>query len=409
MARRYKPKPDCKLPILKSGDMVGEYKIRHYLDSGGMGAVYAGIHPIIKKKVAIKLLHPSVARNPDNIIRFKQEASVVNAIGDPGIVDIFTFGEHTDGRYYFVMEYLRGERLLEFMQRHGSLGGFAAAQLLSMIALSMAAAHDKQVIHRDLKAENIFLCPSSDNRWPPRSKILDFGLAKLSLPINGGNLPETKQGITLGTPYYMSPEQCKGKKIDQRSDIYALGILAYEMVTGTLPFSHKDPIEIMHMHLREKANLPPSQERSKLFDELILGCLEKNPDDRPQDMREIVATLETIYPSLNPSWDTQDDHSENQDIKVNITTDNFQVKSGDSQDQDKNYNCVPRKDKQADKREQEKISTINKNNKNDMSRPSIFSIPIFIKKNNSRIMIAFFLSGFLLGLISGMILLLLIK
>ncbi|MDA3863872.1 MAG: serine/threonine-protein kinase [Deltaproteobacteria bacterium] len=409
MARRYKPKPDCKLPILKLGDMVGEYKIRHYLDSGGMGAVYAGIHPIIKKKVAIKLLHPSVARNPDNIIRFKQEASVVNAIGDPGIVDIFTFGEHTDGRYYFVMEYLRGERLLEFMQRQGSLGGFAAAQLLSMIALSMAAAHDKQVIHRDLKAENIFLCPSSDNRWPPRSKILDFGLAKLSLPINGENLPETKQGITLGTPYYMSPEQCKGKKIDQRSDIYSLGVLAYEMVTGTLPFSHKDPLEIMHMHLRENANLPPSQERNKLFDELILGCLEKNPDNRPQDMREIVTTLETIYPSLNPSWDNQDENYENQDIQVNITTDNLQVKNTDSQNQNKNHNPVPQQDSQADNREQEKTSIINKNNQKEMSRPSIFSIPIFIKKNNSRIMIAFFLSGFLLGLFSGIVLLLLIN
>ncbi len=287
-------------PDLPAGTRLGEYVIRKRVDAGGMGTVYAGVHPVIGKKVAIKLIHPHIAQNPENIQRFKQEAMVVNAIGDPGIVDIFGFGEYEDGRYYFVMEYLRGERLLEFMKRHGKLGPFAAGQLLRMLALSLAAAHGKGVIHRDLKAENIFLVPSNDGHWPPRTKLLDFGLAKLLEAFDGQDVPRTRQGITLGTPYYMSPEQCRGKPVDARSDIYALGVLAYEMITGRLPFLHEDLTEVMHMHLREKVELAPSPARPVLLDELILGCLEKNPVDRPQDMQEVIAALELIFPPLAP-------------------------------------------------------------------------------------------------------------
>jgi len=287
-------------PDVPPGTKLGEYVIRRRIDAGGMGTVYAGVHPVIGKKVAIKLIHPHVAQNPENIARFKQEAMVVNAIGDPGIVDIFGFGEYDDGRYYFVMEYLRGERLLEFLKRHGKLGAFAAGQLLRMLALSLAAAHAKGVIHRDLKAENIFLVPNNDGHWPPRTKLLDFGLAKLLEPIDGQDLPKTRQGITLGTPYYMSPEQCRGKPVDARSDIYALGVLGYEMITGRLPFVHEDLTEVMHMHLREKVQLQPAPDRPPLVDELILGCLEKNAEDRPQDMHEVISALEMIFPPLAP-------------------------------------------------------------------------------------------------------------
>jgi len=299
MARGPAPwKNSC--PDVPAGTKLGEYVVRRRIDAGGMGTVYAGVHPVIGKKVAIKLIHPHVAQNPENIQRFKQEAMVVNAIGDPGIVDIFGFGEYEDGRYYFVMEYLRGERLLEFLKRHGKLGAFAAGQILRMLALSLAAAHAKGVIHRDLKAENIFLVPSNDGHWPPRTKLLDFGLAKLLEPLEGQDLPKTRQGITLGTPYYMSPEQCRGKPVDARSDIYALGVLGYEMITGRLPFVHEDLTEVMHMHLREKVTLPPSAERPALVDELILGCLEKNQEDRPQDMHEVISALEMIFPPLAP-------------------------------------------------------------------------------------------------------------
>ncbi|MBU1534617.1 serine/threonine protein kinase, partial [Myxococcota bacterium] len=291
-----------ELPDLEPGSMVGEYRVRRRLDAGGMGTVYAGIHPLIGKKVAIKLLHPHVAQNPENIQRFKQEASITNAIGDPGIVDIFSFGEYKDGRYYFVMEYLKGERLLEFIKRQGSISGFAAAQLLRMLSLSMAAAHDHNCVHRDLKAENVFLVPSNDGNWPPRTKILDFGLAKMLLPLPGQIMPKTRQGVTLGTPYYMSPEQCQGKAVDARSDIYALGVLGYEMITGSLPFMDKDPTEVMHMHLRDTPAIIPSASRPRLFDELLLGCMEKNPEDRPQEMREVSATLEAIFPALSPNY-----------------------------------------------------------------------------------------------------------
>ncbi len=299
MARGPTPwKSSC--PDVPAGTMLGEYVVRRRIDAGGMGTVYAGVHPLIGKKVAIKLIHPHVAQNPENIHRFKQEAMVVNAIGDPGIVDIFGFGEYEDGRYYFVMEYLRGERLLEFLKRHGKLGAFAAGQLLRLLALSLAAAHAKGVIHRDLKAENIFLVPSNDGHWPPRTKLLDFGLAKLLEPFEGAEQPKTRQGITLGTPYYMSPEQCRGKPVDARSDIYALGVLGFEMLTGRLPFIHEDLTEVMHMHLREKVTLPPSPDRPPLLDELILGCLEKSPEDRPQDMHEVISALEMIFPPLAP-------------------------------------------------------------------------------------------------------------
>ena len=301
-SRRYTPK--FEVQEIPPGTHVGNYKIKRLIDSGGMGAVYYAIHTIIGKKVAIKFLHPTVARNRENVQRFLQEARIVNAINDPGIVDIFDYGIY-DGRHYVVMEYLKGERLLEFIERNGKLAPFPAAQLLRMIALSMSKVHKQGVVHRDLKAENIFLLPSSDGNWPPRIKILDFGLAKLLDPIPGHQAPQTHKGITLGTPYYMAPEQCKGEPIDHRADIYSFGILAYEMLTGRLPFWSSDPVEVMEMHISSEPKLYAHKDRPQRLDQLILGCLEKNPEDRPQSMEEIVLTLEIIYPALKPyeTWE----------------------------------------------------------------------------------------------------------
>ncbi len=301
-SRRYTPKYDVQ--EIPPGTHVGNYKIKRLIDTGGMGAVYYAVHTIIGKKVAIKFLHPPVARNKENVQRFLQEARIVNAISDPGIVDIFDYGTY-NGRHYVVMEYMKGERLLEFIDRNGKLSPFPAAQLLRMIAISMSKVHKQGVVHRDLKAENIFLLPSSDGNWPPRIKILDFGLAKLLEPIPGHQPPQTHKGITLGTPYYMSPEQCKGEPIDHRADIYSFGVLAFEMLTGRLPFWSNDPIEVMEMHISAVPKLYPYKDRPKRLDQLILGCLEKNPEDRPQSMEEIVLTLEIIYPALKPfeTWE----------------------------------------------------------------------------------------------------------
>jgi serine/threonine protein kinase len=398
MSKRYIPKAKFDNPELKHGTQLGEYKIRRLLDSGGMGTVYAGIHPVIGKKVAIKLLHPHIAQNPENIQRFRLEARVVNAIGDPGIVDIFSFGEHTDGRYYFVMEYLKGERLLEFLKRQNRINAFATSQMLRTMALSMAAAHDKNVIHRDLKAENVFLVPSNDGHWPPITKILDFGLAKLLTSIPGQNTPQTRQGITLGTPYYMSPEQCRGLPVDNRSDIYSLGIMAYEMITNSLPFISEDPTEVMHMHLRKAVILDKDPRRPKLFDELVLGMLEKKADDRPQDMREIIATLENIFPPLAPisgripKWNYENvEKSSSAEINIRHSSSITDILTKDLDSKENRINTG------------ESNNVVTKVNEGaiDFKKPLLDNGS---KKQSKKLLISVFSSGIIVGILLGLLL-----
>ena len=208
------------------GAVLGNYQIVRKLGKGGMGVVYLGQHTLLGRQAAIKVLLPTLSTRPDIVNRFFNEARAVTLISDPGIVQVFDFGYHSDGSAFIVMEYLmeylEGEPLDRRLARLGRLPAVESLRLCRQLAISLAAAHARRIIHRDLKPENIYLIHDPEVASGERTKILDFGIAKLS--DEHPDKLNTSTGMLMGTPAYMSPEQCRGlKDLDHRSDIYALG------------------------------------------------------------------------------------------------------------------------------------------------------------------------------------------
>lgn len=278
-------------PLLRPGAMVGEYEIAHLLGEGGMGVVYAAIHPEIGKRVAIKVLAPHAAEHPDLIRRFKEEARAVNRIRHPNIIDIFAFNQLSDGRHYFVMEYLDGESLTARLER-GSMQLSEIRRLLAQICSALQAAHDAGIIHRDLKPDNVWV--ATQHLSQPQIKLLDFGIAKLA---DAANIKATQTGAPIGTPHYMAPEQAMGRPVDHRADIYALGVVLYQIFAGALPFDGATVHEIVFKHVTE-APRPPSTLRPVVppgMEGIIIDCLQKDPAHRPPSMRELGARIESAF------------------------------------------------------------------------------------------------------------------
>lgn len=276
---------------LTPGERVGEYRVEEMMARGGCAAVYLGVHPFIGKRAAIKVLDLWLSQRRDTATRFLTEARAVNQINHPNIVDVFGFGKLPDGRLYCVMELLEGMSLSEFLKRYGTQTVSAVVTLLEPLADAIDAAHARGVVHRDLKPDNILLVEGDDGRIVP--KLIDFGVAKLLL--NDGDPSATQQGAVIGTPGYMSPEQCRGLDIDSRTDIYALGVIAYQMITGRHPFVHESglsPQDIMAKHLYNEPTRPsrirPSL--SALVDQALMAMLAKEPAERPS-LRQSVALL----------------------------------------------------------------------------------------------------------------------
>ncbi|WP_437593507.1 protein kinase domain-containing protein [Sorangium sp. So ce1000] len=265
---------DAQLP---PGAMIGEYRVERMLGAGTFGDVYAGEHPLIGKRVAIKVLNRRFASDPTVVSRFVGEARAVNRIRHRNIIDIFSFGV-VDGRHYFVMELLDGLTLGALIRREGRLSAGRAVALLEGIADALDAAHAAGITHRDLKPENIFVAIEKSGRYFP--KLLDFGVAKLA---DEALAHKTATGVAVGTPAYMSPEQVRGKGVDPRSDIYSLGVIAHEVLTGTLLFQGESMMDVMMMHLLHEpprassvcADLPPE------LDAPVMAMLAKRAEDRP--------------------------------------------------------------------------------------------------------------------------------
>lgn len=284
----YSPPAD---PLI--GTRVGEYEILEPIGEGGMGVVYRAIHPVIKKRVAVKVLKPSVAGDEVQVRRLITEAEAVNAIGHRGIIDIFSLGTLPDGRPYIVMEFLDGEALDLWLQQlpEKRVSIDEAVDLLLEMCAPLAAAHHANVIHRDLKPSNVFICMQADGtRF---IKILDFGLAKRGLNIDG-TTKQTNQTTVAGTPDYMAPEQARGLDISPRSDIYALGVIAFELFTGRVPFTGATPMDVMVAHVGSAPPIPTELEPSlpPALNELVMRMLAKPPEMRPQSVEEVRALLE---------------------------------------------------------------------------------------------------------------------
>ena len=285
------------LKDLEAGHVVGEYVIEQKLGEGGFGAVYRAVHPVIGKAAAVKVLHPQYSSNPEIVSRFVSEARAVNQIRHRHIIDIFSFGSLDDGRHYYVMELLEGVTLDDYLDHTGKLEPHEALPILQAVAKALEAAHDADIAHRDLKPENIFLAVDDDGTVFP--KILDFGVAKLLISDGPGPMHKTHTGTPIGTPRYMSPEQCQGRKVDHRTDIYSFGVIAHRMLTGKLPFEANTALEMMLMHVgTPPPRLSETVEMLEAMDEPVLRMLAKEPEQRPASLSEafdaLLATAESI-------------------------------------------------------------------------------------------------------------------
>ncbi|MGE3545850.1 MAG: serine/threonine protein kinase, partial [Kofleriaceae bacterium] len=275
--------------------VVGSYRILSELSVGGMGTVYRAEHTLIGRPAAVKVLRPELSSNRDIVDRFFNEAKVTTSIKHPGIVEVFDFGYMPSGHAYLTMEFLEGMTLAQQCEAHGKFDEAEAAMLLRGVCSALTAAHAKGIVHRDLKPDNIFMVPDPDFATGERPKLLDFGIAKLTDAANARG--KTQTGAFMGTPTYMSPEQCRGAgEVDQRSDLYSLGCIFYELVTGQPPFTGDGAGELIGAHLHLTPT-PPSQlnpQISETTDRLILSLLSKKPAERPQTARELSQQLAAI-------------------------------------------------------------------------------------------------------------------
>jgi eukaryotic-like serine/threonine-protein kinase len=271
------------------GRTIGNYVVRQKLGEGGMGAVYLAEHPTIGKKVALKILHPEFASKQDVVNRFFNEAKAVNDIQHSNIVDVLDFGVMPP-LVYFVMEFLPGGSLAELLRREAPLAPERALGIALQIADALTASHRAGIVHRDLKPDNVMLIHRG--REKDFVKLLDFGIAKLT----GEKAPSsrTRTGMVMGTPHYMSPEQCEGKgSVDHRSDIYALGVVLFEMITGRVPFVGEGFGEVLVQHLTQA---PPQMLSSRGLipphvEQVVLRALEKRPDNRFPNIEQMMFAI----------------------------------------------------------------------------------------------------------------------
>jgi eukaryotic-like serine/threonine-protein kinase len=271
---------------LAPGARIGEYMVQSLLASGGHGSVYLAAHRVLGRRVAVKVMHRRLVSSGEMVARFVREAQVVNQIHHPNIVDVYDLGALPDGRPYCVMELLPGRNLLQLMRTRGRLSPGEALAFLQPICDALEAAHRVGVVHRDVKASNIAVLDEGD---PPKVKLLDFGVAKVTEP---GQAGLTTAGQRLGTIQSMAPEQVRGEVVDARTDVYAVGVLLYHVLTGQPPFRADDPLELERMHLHAPAPRPSQVGPvPPALDAVVARCLDKKPEGRYRSMADLAAAL----------------------------------------------------------------------------------------------------------------------
>jgi len=285
------------------GRVLGDrYRVLSRLGEGGMGTVYLCEHAVLRRKFALKVLRPELGDDRELVERFRNEAIAASGIGQENVVDVVDFGAEEDGALYYVMEALEGRSLATVLREEGPLAPLRALGLLEQICRALAAAHGTGVVHRDVKPENVFIVragrggPSSEEL--ERAKVLDFGISHVPRERGGDRL--TRAGAIIGTPEYMAPEQATGEGGDHRADVYAVGVIAYEILTGSLPIEGPTPIAML-LAAQTRAPEPPSRRRPGIpqeLDALVLRALAKRPEDRFGSMHELAGELARLRATL---------------------------------------------------------------------------------------------------------------
>tara|TARA_R110002073_G_scaffold142117_4_gene293789 strand:- start:35711 stop:37078 length:1368 start_codon:yes stop_codon:yes gene_type:complete len=263
-----------------------------------MGVIFRAKQLSVDRIVAIKMMHARASRSEDGVDRFHSEARACSRLTHPNTVRLYDFGQTTLGNLYMVMELLEGRSLRQVIADEGPVAAPRVLRILMQCAASLAEAHAAGIIHRDIKPENIFVLDLAGA--PDFVKLLDFSIAKLT------NARLTAAGTIFGTPQYMSPEQAGGKTVDARSDIYALGIVAYAMLSNTLPFHHEDPLKVLKMQV--VSPVPPlPADVPDMVAKVVMACLQKNPEKRPASAMALLEACKVWLTTLDPSLDVASD------------------------------------------------------------------------------------------------------
>ena len=280
-----------------TGEIIdGRYQLLSLIASGGMGSIYSALDTRLDRSVAVKIMHPHLAQDEEFVSRFIKEAKAAAALSHPNIVNVQDQGWNTGGvpAVFIVMELVEGATLRDYLDEQGALGVESALRYLVPILSALAAAHERGIVHRDIKPENILISKEG------RVKVADFGLARGALL---GNTMTGESSIILGSVSYLSPEQVQRGIADERSDVYATAIVAFEMLTGKKPFEGETPIQIAYKHVNEKVPAP-STINSKVpatLDALIQRASDTDPDKRPANAGEFLSALREIQSALDPS------------------------------------------------------------------------------------------------------------
>jgi serine/threonine-protein kinase len=271
--------------------LAGRYRIVELVGAGGMGAVYRAEHVHMRKTVAVKVLHKQMTAFSEVVARFEREAVAGGRIDHPHVVAASDFGKLEDGSFYLVLEFVEGQSLAKLVAKQGALGPLRALRIARQIVEALHAAHGVGIVHRDLKPENVMLVVKDGE--PDFVKVLDFGIAKIKVEeaVEQQNL--TQIGTVFGTPEYMSPEQARGELVDARADLYTVGVILYEMLSGVSPFKDEDLVVVLTRHLT--ADPPPlPADLDPMIVDLVLLLLRKNRDERVQTAQELIERIDVI-------------------------------------------------------------------------------------------------------------------